>query len=62
VLLRYFRYRRLVGLAEDLDHLVFGESGLVRGLLALSGAILSDSAGPKIARQVRSEAGCIGAL
>jgi hypothetical protein len=38
VLLRHFRDRRLIGFAENLDHLFFGESGLAHGLLAAVGS------------------------
>lgn len=41
VLLGDLRDRRLVGLAENLDHLVFGESGLAHEAPRRSGAILS---------------------
>jgi len=37
----HVRYGHLVGLAENLDHLVFGESGLAHRLHASLGAILS---------------------
>jgi hypothetical protein len=47
VLLRYFRYRRLVGLAEDLDHLVFGESDLRMGSSLCREPSSQDSAGRK---------------
>src|SRR5690606_21974128 len=36
VLLGHLRDRRLVGLAQALDHLLFGESGLSHGLLPCS--------------------------
>jgi hypothetical protein len=55
VLLGHLGDRPLVGLAEDGHHLLFRESGLLHGSLAASRAPFSQaSAGPKIARQVKS--------
>ena len=53
VLVRHVRDRLGVGLPEDRDHLLVGESRLLHGPLVASRVPLSQaSAGPKIARQV----------
>ena len=58
VLLGHLGHRLLVGLAEDRDHLLFGESRLLHGSLAGPRAPFSQaSTGPKIARQVTSPRG-----
>src|SRR6185437_6856396 len=55
VLLRHLRDRFLVGLPQDRDHLLVGESRLLHGSLSGPRAPFSQvSAGPKFAGQVRT--------
>lgn len=47
-LLGHFRHRCLIGLTQNLDHLLFGKSGLLHGCLLPERHLPKESTGPKI--------------